>query len=197
MSVKQVDVGNPDTKKLVKRAQHGDRVAAGRLFDEYHPRVFRYALAKLGEPHTAEDVAAETFARVLSELGRFRWKGAGFEAWLFRIAYNLIVDGTRSRQREIPRDDPMEAVPLQIGNEGDPEGTALANETRTDLAELVGALNEEQREVVLLRFAAGLDTNEVAEVMGRNANAVRQLQFRALGSLRKRIEDEGRSIRVG
>ena len=197
MSVKQVDVGTPDTKRLVKRVQQGDREAAGQLFDEYHPRVYRYALAKLGQPQAAEDVAAETFARVLSELGRFRWKGAGFEAWLFRIAYNLIVDGARLRTREVPQHEAPETLSLETSHVGDPEATALFKETATDLARLVGALNEEQREVVLLRFAAGLDTNEVAQVMKRNANAVRQLQFRALGSLRKRIEDEGRSIRVG
>ena len=188
-------MGTPDTKRLVKRVQQGDREAAGRLFDEYHPRVYRYALAKLRDPHNAEDVAAETFARVLSEIGRFRWKGAGFEAWLFRIAYNLIVDGARARTREVPQ---AESATLSLETEGvDPETAALWNETKSDLSALVVELNDEQREVVLLRFAAGLDTNEVAEVMKRNANAVRQLQFRALGSLRKRIEDDGRSIRVG
>ena len=189
-------MGTADTKKLVRKVQQGDREAAGLLFDEYHPRVYRYALAKLREPHSAEDVAAETFARVLSGVGRFRWKGAGFEAWLFRIAYNLIVDDARSRAKEIPQDDSLGDLP-SVTEPADPEATVLWNETRGHLAELVQGLNDEQREVVLLRFAAGLDTNEVAEVMGRNANAVRQLQFRALGSLRKRIEDEGRSIRVG
>ena len=80
---------------------------------------------------------------------------------------------------------------------GTPRAAAMWSETRTDLAELVGGLVDEQREVLLLRFAAGLDTNEVAGVMDRNANAVRQLQFRALKTLRKRIEDEGRNITVG
>jgi RNA polymerase sigma-70 factor (ECF subfamily) len=197
MSVKQVDVGDPDTKKLVKRVQQGDREAAGLLFDEFHPRVYRYALAKLGDPHGAEDVAAETFARVLAQLGRFRWKGAGFEAWLFRIAYNLIVDGVRARDRELVRGDAEATLDIQVDPRPDPESAALWSETRSDLAGLVAALSEEQREVLLLRFAAGLDTNEVAAVMDRKVNAVRQLQFRALGTLRKRIEDEGRSISVG
>lgn len=189
-------MGDPDTKRLVKRAQHGDRAAAGLLFDEYHPRVYRYALSKLRDPHVAEDVASETFARVVAELGRFRWKGAGFEAWLFRIAYNLIVDSSRTRDREKAQDTTATLGPRPDLAQ-DPEAAAIWSETRHDLAGLLEELAEEQREVLLLRFAAGLDTNEVAEVMGRKANAVRQLQFRALTSLRKRIEDEGRSVRVG
>ena len=190
-------MGDPDKKRLVKRAQQGDRVAAGLLFDEYHPRVYRYALSKLGDPHTAEDVAAETFARVVSELGRFRWKGAGFEAWLFRIAYHLIVDATRTRGREVAAPDAATTLEIQRDTQDGPETAVMWNETRRDLAKLVDDLAEEQREVLLLRFAGGLDTNEVAAVMDRKANAVRQLQFRALASLRKRIEDEGRSVRVG
>lgn len=189
-------MGDPDKRRLVKRAQQGDRAAAGLLFDEYHPRVYRYALSKLHDPHVAEDVAAETFARVVAELGRFRWKGAGFEAWLFRIAYNLIVDSSRTQRREIAQDTTA-TLGLQSDLARGPEATVVWNETRSDLTGLLDDLGEEQREVLLLRFAAGLDTNEVAEVMGRKANAVRQLQFRALTSLRKRIEDEGRSVRIG
>ena len=166
---------------MVRRASSGDRVAAGELFDHFHPRVYRYALAKLRRPADAEDVAAETFARVLRDLGKFRWKGAGFEAWLFRIAGNLVVDHVRRAGGELPVDATIDDTQI---DERTPEMLTLRGETTRDLNAMLNTLPDDQREVLVLRFAGGLDSNETAEVMGRNANAVRQLQFRALSNLR-------------
>lgn len=166
----------------MRRAARGDEDAAGAVFDHYYPRVFRYAIGKVGNERDAEDIASETFARVLRNLDRFRWRGGGFEAWLFRIAANLITDHHRVRNREDPRE---EVEPT--GHADSPETAVLFTETSTELQRLVAGLPEDQKEVVLMRFAAGLDTNEVARATGRNANAVRQLQFRALQNLRKMV----------
>ncbi|MDQ4095024.1 MAG: sigma-70 family RNA polymerase sigma factor [Actinomycetota bacterium] len=170
-----------ELRNHVRRAARGDEEAAGLLFDHYYPRVFRYARGKLGRDADAEDVAAETFARVLRGLDRFKWKGAGFEAWLFRIASNLVVDAHRRSSRETVEAAPAEqAVPP-----GElPETLVMRAQSLSVLTSMLDRLPADQREVILLRFGADLDTNEVGRVMGRNANAVRQLQFRALQSLR-------------
>lgn len=173
-------------KREVRRAATGDERAAALLFDHFHPRVFRYALARLRDRAAAEDVAAETFAKVLGELGRFKWRGAGFEAWLFRIASNLVVDHVRRSGREQASDDV--AGRLDATEERTPELAALAAETSTELSAMLQELAPDQREVLLLRFAGGLEPAEVGTVMGRNANAVRQLQFRALANLRRRMQ---------
>jgi RNA polymerase sigma-70 factor (ECF subfamily) len=174
-------------KREVRRAARGDRDAAASLFDHYHPRVYRYALAKLGKPIDAEDVAAETFARVLRDLDHFRWKGGGFEAWLFRIAANLVVDHVRKGNRELTGDEITQEL-QEVGPT--PEQLALHRETSKELDELLGELPPDQREVLLLRFAAGLDSEETGRVMNRRANAIRQLQFRALTSLRERVHTQ-------
>ena len=145
-------------------------------------------MAKLGAPSDAEDVAAETFAVVLRELPRFKWKGGGFEAWLFRIAANLIVDHFRSSSRESATEDVLEKG--DSAYERTPETELLDVELAGEMSARLDALPADQREVLLLRFAAGLDTNEVGNVMGRKANAVRQLQFRALTTLRERMREE-------
>jgi RNA polymerase sigma-70 factor (ECF subfamily) len=178
-----------DLKRAVRRAARGDEPSAGELFDEFYPRVYRYALAKLGIRVDAEDVAAETFAKVLKGLDRFVWKGGGFEAWIFRIASNLVVDQVRFRIRE---------TVMEVSEDADerpdprlePEAAFLLLEMRDELREALGSLPGDQREVLLLRFAAGLDTKECGEVMGRKANAVRQLQFRALQGMRDLMTKE-------
>lgn len=177
---------NEELRVLVRRAARGDEGAAGTIFDHYYPRVFRYARARLNSDADAEDVAAETFARVLKGLGRFRWKGAGFEGWIFRIASNLLVDAYRRSGRELPESSPATELP---GSEGAPEAIVLLTEQAGSLRRMVDALPPDQREVVLLRFAADLDTHQVGEVMDRNPNAVRQLQFRALQRLREMMRE--------
>ena len=174
----------------VRRAARGDEQAAGLLFDHYYPRVFRYARGKLGRDVDAEDVAAETFARVLRGLDRFKWRGAGFEAWLFRIAANLVIDVHRKSGRETTEAEPaeQEAPTTEL-----PETRVLRAEQAGGLRAMLDALAPDQREVVLLRFAAGLDTHEVSRVMERNPNAVRQLQFRALQKLREMTTEMTRS----
>jgi len=173
-----------DLRREVRKASRGDEEAAGALFDHYYPRVYRYALSRLARSQDAEDVAAEVFARVLRRLDDFRWKGAGFEAWLFRIAYNLIVDQYRGKGREELTD------PAEQADDQDPEDELLRTETASELMELLNTLSHDQREVLLLRFVAGLETEEIATIMGRNANAVRQVQFRALDAMRSRLPSE-------
>ena len=184
-------MGDRELRQEVRRAAKGDEDAAAYLFDTYHPRVYRYAVAKLGDPSDAEDVAAETFAVVLRELPRFKWKGAGFEAWLFRIAANLVVDQVRRGGKEYTTLDGY--VGAEVPYDRTPERQMLERETSQEISELLEHLTAEQREVLLLRFAAGLDTHEAAEAMGRKVNAVRQLQFRALTALREQMDREVRT----
>jgi RNA polymerase sigma-70 factor (ECF subfamily) len=174
-----------DLRKQVKSAARGDENAAAVLFDAYYGRVFRYAYGRLGNESDAEDVAAETFARVVRDLGKFRWKGAGFEAWLFRIASNLVIDRTRKASKEMV-DEAMVAEREAVAPDS-PETEVLRRELAADLSSLLDALVPEQREVLLLRFAADLDTIDVARVMEKNTNAIRQLQFRALQKIREKM----------
>ena len=175
-----------DLKGAVRRAARGDQDAAAVLFDHYYPRLYRYAFARLSNSQDAEDVAAEAFAKVLRGLDKFRWRGSGFEAWIFRITRNLVVDRYRTGGSEVIDSDVVGKL-MPVVTEG-PEAATVADEERQALAELIERLPDEQREVVLLRFAAEMDTNEVATITNRNANAVRQLQFRALTNLRKWID---------
>ncbi len=180
-----------ELKRDVRRAARGDEDAAAALFDRYYPRLYRFALAKLRDPVRAEDVAAETFARVLRDLDRFRWKGSGFEAWLFRIASNLVVDhqrqGSREAATEVDLDD-AGAEPVT------PETQVLEMELKEEMSELVSRLPQEQQEVVLLRFAGGLDSIETGRVMNKSPNAIRQLQFRALTNLRTMMKQEAGAL---
>lgn len=174
-------------RQLVKAVAKGKQDAASELFDRYHPRLYRYALSKLANTADAEDVASETFSRVLPGLDKFKWSGGGFEPWLFRIAYNLVIDKVRDRERTFGDENPTLELPsLERG----PAEAAIRSWEVSELMIAMASLPTDQREVLLLRFAADLDAAETGKVLERNANAVRQLQFRALTTLREKMTRE-------
>jgi RNA polymerase sigma-70 factor (ECF subfamily) len=132
---------------------------------------------RVRDRHEAEDVTAEVFHQALANLRRFEWRGVPFAAWLFRIAANTIADRAKraTRERGIPA-PASESVP------------ALERiDEHARLYRLVRELPAEQRRVIELRFTEEKPIREIAAALGRSEGAVKQLQFRALRSLRERM----------
>jgi RNA polymerase sigma-70 factor, ECF subfamily len=168
-----------DVRTLVDKAREGDREALAALFDRYYERVYRYALMRLGRVADAEDAAAETFARVVSGISRFRWRKVPFIAWVFGIARHVVADSLRERSgapSELHQDD--------AGSVAGPEEDLMWIAHASALRDAFGHLTEAQQQVVLLRFAGDLSAAEVGAAMGKTAGAVRVLQLRALERLR-------------
>ena len=78
-------------RAAVDRARTGDQQALADIYDWYMPRVYRYAMARMGNSHEAEDVTEEVFLKLLGAIGDFRWRDVPFSSWVFRIAHNCIA----------------------------------------------------------------------------------------------------------
>lgn len=174
-----------ELERIVAAARRRDRDAVAHLFDRYYERIYRYAYARLGNIADAEDAAAETFAAMVRTLPRFRWRGVPFEAWLFRIAMSKVVDLARHRTRVRPSGDRVAAD--LVDPAAGPERTLVHRELRRALVEAIERLPADQRDVVMLRFFAGRSIRETADQLGRSDGAIKQLQFRALSSLRRMV----------
>ena len=170
--------------ELVARAQAGDTAAFGALYDEYAPRVYRYLSARLSQQADAEDLLHRVFVKMIESIGRYRPTGTPFGAWLFRIARNAMIDELRARPRDVTI-DVIDAI--SPGGSSDPVGAAEREAERDEIRGALAELTEEQREVILYRFFAGLTTHETATLMGKREGSIRALQFRALQSLRRRL----------
>jgi RNA polymerase sigma-70 factor (ECF subfamily) len=133
----------------------------------------------------AEDVTALVFMKALEALPSYQSGRSGFAPWIFRIARNAIVDHYRRRRKQCALDDADQESSSQ-----DPLSNALANEQRSELHALVTHLSAEQREVVLMRFAADLSYAEIAAIVRKNETAVRMLLYRGLRKLKAVMDDE-------
>ena len=149
-----------------------------RLYEDHFDRVYAYVARRVADRAEAQDLTSEVFQQALANLGRFEWRGAPFAAWLFRIAANALADHHRRRAREGRAPAPEPSV----------EAPDLAEaERRARLSGLVRRLPADQRHVVLMRFAAEKSLKQIAAELGRSEGAVKQLQLRALRTLRARM----------
>jgi RNA polymerase sigma-70 factor, ECF subfamily len=171
-----------DERLLVEAAQQ-DPARFADLYENNFERVYAYVVRRVGDRTETEDLTSEVFHHALANLKRYEWRGIPFAAWLYRIAANLISDRWQRKGREDVAD-----APEQI------ESTAAKNaefeevERKATLFRLVETLPVEQRRVVVLRFVEEKSIKEVAREIRKTEGAVKQLQFRALTSLRARME---------
>ena len=169
-----------DEESLVRQAKQGNQEAFTRLYEEHFDKIYRYVVLRIGDKMEAEDITQQVFLNALRSISSFKWKGAPFSAWLYRIAHNQVVDYLRKKKHA--------ALPLEeslISHGGNPEQTT---EHKMDIEQLLMAtrrLTDAQREVISLRFTSELSIAQVANIMGRSQGAVKALQHSAIVALRK------------
>jgi RNA polymerase sigma-70 factor (ECF subfamily) len=170
-----------DERLLIEAAQH-DPSRFAELYESNFHRVYAFVARRTGDREEAQDVTAEVFHQALRNIGRFQWRGVPFAAWLLRIAANALADRWQrsARNVEVPSDGPMEEHAERGASD---VGEA---ERRTMLFQLVDRLPADQRLVVMRRFVDQRSLREIAQELGRSEGAVKQLQFRALETLRSK-----------
>ena len=173
-----------DERSLIAEAQR-DASRFGALYERYFDRVYAFVVSRVHDRNAAEDLTSQTFHRALENLGKFEWRGVPFSAWLLRIAANAMAD----RWASMGRERGSEAAEATESIDTD------AIENRARLFGLVRRLPPEQRRVVLLRFVEQRSVREIATAMQKTEGAVKQLQFRAIQSLRETMVKVG--TRVG
>ena len=173
----------PSVDEAVGRAQKGDAAAFAVLYEDYYDRIFRYVSFKTGNSLEAEDITAEVFVKMLESIDSFRWQGYQFSSWLFRIAHNLIVDHFRKRgRRHIVALDDAPAAATEYNPDLDRK--LDVDMSMVPVQEAMKDLTDLQREVISLRFAAGLSVAETARAVGKKDNAVKALQHAGIKKLR-------------
>lgn len=167
-----------DERRLIDAAQK-DPARFAELYEIHFERVYAFIARRVGNRDVAEDLTSDVFHKALVNLKRFEWRGVPFGAWLLRISVNAIVDRSKRSGRELAVEGPPE-LSTQPGLE--------QVEDRARLYRLVNQLPEDQRQVVVLRFAEQKSIREIAQQLGRSEGAVKQLQFRGLQNLRDELD---------
>ncbi len=161
------------------------------MYEKYFELVYAYVARRTRDRARAEDLTSEIFHKALANLPRFKWTGAPFAAWLLRIGSNLIADRGKQEARQAGTSIDESEFPAISRPIKETQQTDLVDcEQWARLFRLVDGLADDQRRVVRMRFAEEKSIKEIAAALERSEGAIKQLQFRALQTLRAQMGNE-------
>jgi len=173
-------------ERLLVLAKAYDRQALAAIYDLYDAPLYRYIARQVDDMETARDLTADVFNRFLQALERGAGPDRNLRAWLYRAAHNIVVDFYRRREHRshLPLDERLIDGRANTGQEAE-HNLAFARARRA-----LETLTPDQRQVITLKFLAGMSNQEVAEIMEKPVGAVKALQHRGLASLQRQLNPE-------
>lgn len=173
-----------DDSELVAAAKL-DNEAFGEIYERYLGKIYNYVYYRTGNQQDAEDLTAKVFYRALNHIGKYEDKGVPFQAWLYRIAHNLVANFHRDKGRRkiIPLDD---YIAHTLSSEA-PDRQAEDNDQKDMLMTAIRRLPAERQQLLVLKFIEQKSNAEIGEIMDRTEGAIKSLYHRTLLSLRDEL----------
>ncbi len=170
-------------KQVAKQSNTLDQDALVAIFDLYSPAIYKYTLRLCRDCIEADQIVGDVFAQFVERVSRGEGPKTNLRSYLYQIAYHLVVDHARERQRTLPIDEAAmkpeeESLPSKVEEQ-------ILLEKLTEAIQ--NELTMEQKHVIILRFQENLSLRETAEVMGKDVNAVKSLQKRGILKLQKSL----------
>ena len=183
-----------DFARVLADAQGGSEDQFAVLWRDTNPALLRYL--RVLAPENAEDIAAETWVNVVRGLPRFIGDEAAWRAWLFTTARRRLIDQARLRKRHPA--EPLDGVSAaEMPRTPDAAQIAMENLATESAIALLSQLPPPQAEVIMLRVVAGLDTDAVAELLGKTPGNIRVMAHRGLKKLEDLLGRAGVTSRAG
>jgi len=182
---KKPDYKNMDDSALVALAKE-DKEAFGEIYERYLTKIYNYIYYRTGNQQDAEDLTAKVFYRALSHIENYVDKGVPFQAWLYRIAHNLVANFHRDKGRRkiIALDDYV----VHTLKSDAPDSKAELSEQKKLLMDAIHRLPADRQQLILLKFIEQKSNAEIGDIMERTEGAVKSLYHRTLLSLRDELE---------
>lgn len=172
---------------IVEEAAAGSESAWLKIVETLGPAVRGFARARgAAEP---EDVTQEVFLDAARNIAGFEGDWAAFRSWLFTIAYRRVADDHRHRARRVKTVAAPQGLDEMTPGSDSPEDTVVDAERVAQLLGAMQGLSQLEKDIVLLRVIAELDSGEVADIVGKSSGNVRVIQNRALEKLRRNFKE--------
>lgn len=174
-----------DDSALVALAKE-DKQAFGELYSRYLKKIYSYVYHRTGNTHDAEDLTAKVFMRAFSHIDNYEDRGLPFQAWLYRIAHNIVANWHRDqgRRKIIALDD---YVAHSLKSDA-PDTVAEDAEEQAQLMQALRRLPEDRQQLLLLKFIEQMSNAEIGAIMGRTEGAIKSLYHRTLLALRDDLQ---------
>lgn len=182
-------INNQDLLLLIRRAQKGDGQAFDEIYARFFTPIYRYIYFRVKRKEDAEDIAQNVFMKAYQALPRFEDKGISPLAYFYSIARNAVIDHWR-KKGEILFEDVGEGITDVRHGENLEHSIVERVWSQGVIREGLIHLTTLEAEAVTLKFIQDLSNKEIATLMGKSEEAVRQLQSRGLRKMKENMEKE-------
>ena len=180
--------GRPSERQAIAAAKRGEWDGIHYLYARHADDVCAYVQSIVRDPHEAQDITQDIFAKLIKAIRRYEERSVPFAAWITRVARNAALDHIRARRQ----------IPVEEVRISDPVDEQLGSARRQCLKDALAALPEEQRTVLVLRHVTGLSPEEIATRLGKSESSVHGLHHRGRAALKASlIEQEAGPVTAG
>jgi RNA polymerase sigma-70 factor (ECF subfamily) len=182
-----LDIAMTHADNLILKAAKGDIGAFNQLVNLWYKRIYNYALKYFCDHDMAMEISQKTFITVNLKLETLR-EPSKFKPWIYRVASNLCHEEERRRKRthlKVTYDTESDEVQNVEGTEYNPDRTFQQNELAEILLDALSLINEEQREIVIMKEYEGLKFIEIAEILEISENTAKSRLYYGISALRK------------
>jgi RNA polymerase sigma-70 factor, ECF subfamily len=173
----------PDQEQKLVEEVKRDPAKFGELYDRYFDQIYRYVYRRCSDKDTVYDIVSQTFYDALSHIKDYEWRGFAFSSWLYKIAHNNVLKWYRTQSRQKIVD--LEEGKNMVDFSSNPVREAIENEVKDEIGAVLVKLEQEEREIIRLKFFEGASNIEIAEIMGLSANHIGVKVFRALRKVKQ------------
>lgn len=173
-------------KILIQQIKKGDEQAFAQFYNTYKTKIYRFIYFKVSDKEKANDLTNEVFMKAFSYLKEHKASEIeNFQAFIFKIARNLVIDFYRTRKQNVS----LEAIPEIVSEENISKkiDDKLGIEK---VAKAVKQLSDDYREVIVLRFVDGLSFDEISHSTGKSLGSCRMLAHRGIRKIKEIIEKQ-------
>ena len=168
---------------IIQLVQSGDKKAFGELYEHYIKKIYDFIYYKTHHQQTAEDLTSLVFVKALEKINNFKIdEAASFQAWLYQIARNTVIDHYRTDKKQINIED--------VWDLAQDENFELDLDTKMQLEEIkkhLGNLKSKQRDIVIMRVWQEMSYKEIAQIMGESEANCKMIFSRALAKLKEEM----------
>jgi len=181
-------------EELIRKSKT-DTLAFGKLYEEYHDRIFGYVLKRTANIVTTQDITSEVFIKALENIKYFHWKGVSFSNWLYQIANHEIVNGHRKTKQSLILFEELKHVPFELEKSLEAETLEAEEELKQHqqfltIHKSIADLPVKYQEVIVLRFFEKKQVREIGEILGKREGTIKSLIHRGLEKLKEILEED-------
>lgn len=178
----RISAENTSEEQLIQQIKKGETQEFGKIYTKYIDCMYRYIFFRVNcNKEDAEDLTEMVFYKAWQKIDKFQEEKGKFKTWLYTIAHNIIIDHYRNIQ-------PMNTIQEDhIQTENTVEDLIIKDEKKELLLQAINKLTDEQKTVITLRFIEDFKLSEIAEILDKNEEAIRAVQYRGLKTLRRTL----------